>query len=64
VETYQHFGLYREVWWRLTIILGYIVKSGGDLPTFLVIGEVWWRLTNIFGNIVKSGGDLPTFLVI
>ena len=49
-ETYQHFGLYREVW--------------GDLPTFWVIGEVWWRLTNILGNIVKSGGDLPTFWVI
>jgi hypothetical protein len=37
LETYQHFGLYREVWWRLSNILGYIVKSGGDIPTLWVI---------------------------
>lgn len=51
MENYQYFGLYREVWWRLTDILSNIVKSGGDF-------------TNILGYIVKSGGDLPTFWVI
>ena len=29
--------LYRRVWWRLTNILGNIVKSRGDFPTFWVI---------------------------